>query len=168
MQFNNKGILIVLLCLSALGGCKKKEVVCYDSVYEIPFYISFVGFPLESLDTVIVAEYPVGDNFTNYISIDTILSYGLKIKNDTSGILYRARDWAYQGFNETEHKIFLLGESDTFYVKDAKYMKPSRFLAKENCGSARQQTAGPSEININGLIINTIYNNHTIYLKNNL
>lgn len=165
MRLYNKGILIVLLGLCVLGACKKKEVVCYDSVYEIPVYISFVGFPLESLDTVIVAEYPVGDNFTNSISIDTILSYGLTIKNDTSSILYRSSDWPYQGFNETEHKIFLSGESDTFYIKDAKYMKPRRFLAEENCGSARQHAAGPSEININGLIINSISYNHCIYLK---
>lgn len=163
MQLYNKGILMVLLCLSALSACKK-EVVCYDGVYEIPYDISFVGFPLESLDTVIVAEYPVGDNFTNHTSIDTILSYGLTIKNDTSGILYKAKDLRVQGLKKREYKIFLLGESDTFYVKDAKYMKPRRFLAKENCSSGRLHTVGPYEININGLIINSI-SDHTIYLK---
>ncbi len=163
-----KGILLALLGVSTLSACKKNKVVCYDSVYQIPFYISFVGFPLESLDTIIVAKYPVGDNFTNYTSIDTILSFGLTIENDTSSILFRANGSAFLGYKETEFKIVLLGVSDTFYVKEAKYMQPRRFIANENCGGARQHSVSPYEININGLIINSISYNRSIYLKNNL
>jgi hypothetical protein len=157
-----KYLLYILAFVSVVfSGCKKKIVHCEDSMYEIPFGLAFVGFNAASVDTLIRVSYSPGSNFSDPVKTDTFFTLTPVLNNDT---FYSA----IAGNRYIECKIYLPGETDTFFIKDVKYPEPRKWDEPENCLSARATTASPYELQLNGTVMQPDWHSlqsYNIYLK---
>lgn len=165
MTFPNKNYFLALVAIILFVSCNKvPKVHCKDLIYEIPVYISFVGFNVADLDTIVIENYSVGSNFSSLLTKDTIVPYGLMVKNDSSNIILKSKDRALGCNKYSEYKIYPLGLKDTFFIKDIKYIVADEWDTKGECRS-REHDVDPYEINLNGAIVTSKYPNHSIYLK---
>ncbi|MBL7712517.1 MAG: hypothetical protein JNL13_08645 [Chitinophagaceae bacterium] len=148
MQFQTGRLLYLVAFVLVFSGCKKKTVHCADSIYEIPFSIAFVGFSPESIDTVIRLNYATGSNFSDLLKTDIFFTPSPVMNKDTFGS-------TLSGNKYSECKIYLSGETDTFFIKDVKYPVPREWEEAENCLSARASASTPSELKLNNITIHT-------------
>ncbi len=146
------------MALLILVGCiKGKKVHCKDHISEIPYYVVFVGFKPEVLDTILVYQYSDNGRDTNYYVVDTSLT----VINDTSSpVLYFYPGWQY--------RITFSESPAVFELKNPQYPKGREFEAIGDCTSARSNVSTPESITVNGqsqdfFILNT--NRAVVYLK---
>lgn len=124
------------------SGCiKEKKVHCADHISEILYYVSFVGFRPEILDTILIHRF---SNTTAWDTTYLVTDTSLKVINDTSSsTLYLQPGSRY--------KISFTQSPLTFELKDPQYPKGREFVAIGNCNSARSSVSPPTEITVNGV-----------------
>jgi hypothetical protein len=159
MPFYRSRLLWVLACVVLIfAGCKKKKVHCVDDISPIPYWVSFIGFDPEVLDTIQVHRYSNDprDSSANYLVSDTAVTFS----NDTSSpILYFHPGWIYE--------ISFLNDERKFELRDPQYPKAKEWDG-ESCSSLRFWVSPPTSISVNGqqqFFKEIGTNNVTVYLK---
>lgn len=154
---NKIWVIIVLFFLSFSPSCKKKTYNCSYPVYYIrPVDIAFVGFTENELDTVLIAHYKEGVNFSEFLGRDTLVSQltNMLVYDDT---IYRNdTSTSYSGFGKlaagVDDSVIVPSTGSVFTITGTSSdIVPTTYTSEAPCLDGRSSVLPFNNIHINGM-----------------